>query len=151
MSPLDLVRLAYLVVLLISCAFALRSGGRPEKQGAVIFLVGSFLSYPAATVFGSNWQSAELGILTVDIAVLGSYTYLALRCDRFWPLWITGFHLVAVVTHLATMVDAQVVPRAYSMAQPFWAYPMLLTLIVGTIVYRRNLSRDADFADARSS
>ena len=134
------LRFVYLIVLIGCCGYALRSGGTPERIGALIILAGSFLSWPAGTLFGNNFRSAELGILVVDCLVLVSYTFLALRCDRFWPLWITGFHVVAVATHLAVMVDAQIVPQAYAMAQPFWAYPMLITLWIGTKCYRKGLA-----------
>lgn len=148
MSLVEVLRLTYLFALLLGCGFALRSGGSPERTGAVIFLMGSFISYPAATLLGSDWQSTELGVLTVDVIVLASYTYLALRCDRFWPLWITAFHLVAVITHLAMLTNAEVVPFAYAVAQPFWAYPMLLTLIIGTVAYRKSQSYHSDLVGA---
>lgn len=142
MTFMDGLRLFYLLVLVGCCGYALRSGGLPERKGALIILIGSLASWPAATIFGSNFRSAELGVLVVDCVVLVSYTTLALRCDRFWPLWITGFHVVAVATHCAVMVDAEVVPRAYAFAQPFWAYPMLVTLAIGTTYYRKAVASE---------
>lgn len=128
----DLLRIVFLVTLLAACAYAWWRGRRDERRGAVVILVGAFASYPAAVLFGHRWQAPEYGVLVVDALALGALLVIALRSERYWPIWGTAFQLVAVVTHLATMVDSSVLPRAYSLAQPFWAYPLLASLVAGT-------------------
>lgn len=100
-------------------------------------LIGSILSVPAASLIGSLWTSPEIGILGVDLLVLFALVILSLTSDRFWPLWMTGIQLTSVAIHFAAMVEISIVPRAYALAQGFWAYPMLGILLIGT----RNVER----------
>lgn len=122
--------LFYLVTLISSCAYAIRFGGPSEKYGATIMLVGSFLT-AAAGLFASGWHNTEVGVMLVDLAVLAAFLTLALHSDKYWPLWTTAFQVIGVATHLARFVDPAIIPRAYSMAQGFWAYPMLAALVIG--------------------
>jgi hypothetical protein len=126
--------LIYLVILLSCCGYAIRFGGKSEVYGAAIMVVGSFLTPAVGYLFDSRWTSTEFGVLLVDLGVLCLFLVLALRSDKFWPLWITAFQVIGVVTHLARFVDPGIIPRAYSIAQGFWAYPMLVALVIGARV-----------------
>ena len=120
-----------LITLLSSCAYVFRVGGRFEVYGAAIIIVGSFMTPIVGYLVGSRWQSTEYGVLLVDIAVLAAFLMLALRSDKYWPLWTTAFQVIGVATHLARFADPAIIPRAYSMAQGFWVYPMLVALVIG--------------------
>jgi hypothetical protein len=71
-------------------------------------------------------------VFAVDLLTLIAAVSLAVAVDRYWPLWFAGFPLVAVATHLASMVQIAIVPKAYALAQGFWAYPMMAALFIGT-------------------
>jgi hypothetical protein len=132
MTLLTVLPFVFLAALLGTCWFAFTYGRKTERWGAAIMFFGSLLSLPAETLFGSGWQSPEYGVLAVDVLGFIALLVLALRSNRFWPLWATSFQAIAVVTHLATMADHSILPRAYAIAQPFWGYPMLLALVLGT-------------------
>jgi urea transporter len=132
MTFLTVLPFIFLATLLGTCWFAVVHGGESERWGAAIIFIGAILSLPAQTLFGSDWNSPEYGLLIVDVLALIAFVALALRSNRFWPLWATSFQAIAVVTHLATMADHSILPRAYAIAQPFWGYPMLLALALGT-------------------
>jgi hypothetical protein len=125
-------QLFYLVVLVAVCSYAGWQGGWPERTGAAIMVLGSILSVVAATSFYPGWRSPEAGIFIVDLLVLAAFGNLALYSDRFWPIWVTSFHLIAVIIHVATLADRSVAALAYANAQEFWAYPMLVGLAIGT-------------------
>lgn len=133
-------QLAFLCALIASCAFAVTWGGRAERAGAAIMAVAAIASVPAAVLWGSLWGGPEIALLAVDIVTLAALLFLALKVDRTWPLWATASQLIAVVTHLAIIVTPIALPRAYSMAQPFWAYPALLALVTGTWTHRRRMT-----------
>jgi cytochrome bd-type quinol oxidase subunit 2 len=130
----------YWVTLTICAGYAFAKGAGPERAGAAIMVAGSIASVIATSALG--FRHVELGIFGVDLVVLASLLTLALRVDRHWPLWITGFQLVGVIIHAAMMLRPEVVPRAYALAQGFWGYPMLIALVVGTLsVQRRTPAR----------
>ncbi|WP_239025826.1 hypothetical protein [Sphingomonas paeninsulae] len=107
--------------------------------GATIMLAGGILSVPAAILFGSMWMRPQLGVFFVDLIVLASLLGLALWADRSWSLWAVSAQIIAVITHIVMMIDHTVVPWAYALAQPFWAYPALLALALGTRIHQRRL------------
>ena len=136
---------AYLFALILVCSYAGRLGGWPERAGAAIMVVGSILTVVAAMSFFPGWRTPEAGIFIVDLLVLAAFGNLALYSDRFWPIWVTSFHLIAVTIHVATLVDPSVAARAYSWAAEVWAYPMLLGIAAGT---RNHIRRQAPIPKA---
>ena len=131
-------QLFYLIVLVAACSYAGWAGGWPERAGAAIMVTGSVLSLIVAS--HQEWQSPEAGIFIVDLLVLAAFVNLTLYSDRYWPIWVTSFHLIAVIIHVASLVDPSVAALAYASAQEFWAYPMLAGIAVGTSNYRRRTS-----------
>lgn len=117
----------YLVTLLLGCSYAFWNGGVTEKQGAGIMIAGSVLT----ALVGTGWHGVNFGVLLVDLTVLVALVLLTLRTDKYWLLWMTAFHVIGVLTHIAKLIDPGIVPRAYSIGQGFWAYPMLVALILG--------------------
>ena len=85
----------------------------------------------------------ERGVLLVDLGALAAFTFLALRSDRFWPLWVAGLQLTTVIAHALKGVQLDLMPQAYAAAARFWVYPIFLILVVGTFrsARRRATSR----------
>ncbi len=131
-----IIQLLYLFVLVAVCSYAGWQGGWPERTGAAIMFVGSILTVIAATTFYPGWNTPEAGIFIVDLLVLAAFGNLALYSDRFWPIWVTSFHLIAVTIHVASLADSSVAALAYANAQEFWAYPMLAGIAIGTWNHR---------------
>jgi hypothetical protein len=137
---INLVPAIFLILLLAVGAYVLWRGRTPERAGLAIILIGSLLS-GATAHYDALWQSGETGIFLVDGIVLLAFGIVLARSDRFWPLWVTAFQIIAVVTHLARFVSPHTVPFAYAIAEQFWVYPMLLLLTVATV--RHGASRAA--------
>lgn len=135
------LRIIYGTVLAVSCVFAFRYGGRNERLGAAILLLGSLLTMLAQQPPFFDWRYLRGGLLTVDLVVLAAFFALAQRSNRFWPLWATAFHLIAVVTHLVMFMQPSQVLQAYAIAQGFWAYPMLMAIVIGSEGHRRSYVR----------
>lgn len=131
------LRLLYDSVLVASCLFAFRAGGRPEKCGATIMLMGSILTLVVEQPSIFDWRFARGGLLAVDLGVFAAFFTLAQRCKRFWPLWAVACHLIAIATHLVILMQPRRILQAYAIMQGFWAYPMLLAIVIGTEGYRR--------------
>ena len=132
-----LFQLLFFAVLIPVCSYAAWCGGWPERAGAMILVAATILTIVAATTFNPTWDKPETGIFLVDLMMLAALVNLALYSDRYWPLWVTSFHLIAVTIHVASLVDRSVAALAYAWAAEFWAYPMLLTLAAGTWNHRR--------------
>jgi len=133
-----ILQIIYWSFLAACVSYAWRYGGGSERIGAAIIGIGSLVSVAASSPMTVRFRSVELGIFVTDVVVLAAFLLLALRSERYWPLWATGFHVVGVATHTAIIIDPKIVPPAYAIAQGFWAYPMLVAIVLGTTAQRKS-------------
>jgi hypothetical protein len=126
LSPL----LYYLVLLAVS-AYAFSRGRADERIAAVTCILATFATNLAYSPMG-GFARVELGVFAVDSATLAAFTFLALRSERFWPLWMAGLQLTTVIAHVLKAIDLDLLPQAYAVAARFWVYPIFLVLVIGT-------------------
>jgi hypothetical protein len=50
---------------------------------------------------------------------------------------MTGFHLIAVTTHLSTLLAPEFTPRIYRGMETLWAVPITLSMMIGIMLDRR--------------
>jgi hypothetical protein len=120
------------VLLVLVVLYALLRGKRDERHVAIILataVIATELVLPPAR---ERFAGVETKLMLVDIAVFAGLLWVALRSDRFWPLWIAGLQLTTILGHVLKAVDLELFPRAYAAALVFWSYPILIILVVGT-------------------
>lgn len=135
---LNIIPLLFLGLLLVSFAFVVRCGRWPERIGLMVIVVGSV----ATALVGRSdlWKGTEMGILAVDVIVLGTFVVIVGLTDRFWPLWVSAFQLVSVTSHLVRLLKPSTLPLAYAFAEQVWSYVMIAVL-VGSVVWQRRSGR----------
>ncbi len=111
-------------------AFALWRGGWPERTIAVLNVLASLAS--GVLQNRGDWISPQWADLIVDVTFLLVLLWLALRSDRYWPMWAAAFQLLGVVTYVARMADYRVGALAPFTAGVIWSYLVLGSLAVGT-------------------
>lgn len=131
-----LVALSFWILTLLCCGFAAAFGGRSGRAIAIIYVV-AVSATALATRDPKAWADPHLPALAVDLVLLAGLLWVTLRADRWFPLWFTGFHLVAVVSHLASIVAPGFAPKLYFLLQSLWSLPMLLTLVIGITLDRQ--------------
>jgi hypothetical protein len=92
---------------------------------------------PRAVALSSRYSGVEHGELIVDLLVLGAFVGIALRTERFWPLWVAGLQLTSSFGHLLKWADAGLLPPVYGVAIRLWSYPILIIIAIGAWRYRR--------------
>ncbi len=132
-----IIGILFWLLAILCCGHAILFGGRDGRWAAGLIVAAALLTAPA-TLLGEAWGRTELMILAVDTAFLVSLYILMLASPRFWPIWMTGFHLVAVVTHLATLLVPAFTPAIYRALGSMWAIPVLLSLLIGVELDRRS-------------
>lgn len=120
----------YNVLLIGACGYAALRGRSDERIAAGVCVAASFASLILLTRL--RFSEVEIGILVVDLAVLGAFVAVALRSERFWPLWVSGLQLTSTVPHLLKLIDPGLMPFAYAAAETIWSYPILIILAVAT-------------------
>ena len=126
--------------LLGSCAIAWKWGGLDERLAAGGFVIATI----ATNVSDANaFVRTETGILMIDVLLFFGLLVLALRSDRFWPMWAAAFQLVGTMFHFASMAETGNFAWAYYIALIFWTYPVFIALGLGTWFEGRHRRRDA--------
>lgn len=130
----------FIALLVLATGYALARGGAPEKVAAGLFLAAFVASMLVQSQFPVRFYGVELGVFIVDCAMLAALLAVALRAERFWPIWMTGLQAVAVAAHLAKMANPAVIPWAYAAMLAFWSYPMMAMLAIGTWRHRQRMA-----------
>ena len=139
--------LTYLAILALVCAYAFYRGQTEARIAASICVVASIASIIVASPLATPYSKIEYGIFVVDVAVLIGFTAIALRSDRFWPLWLAGLQLTTIIAHLFKVIDLDLIPKVYAAASRFWVYPIFLIIVIGTWrSHQRSRQERADLA-----
>jgi hypothetical protein len=136
------VNYVFLVLLVACCAYAFVRGGAPERMGMAIYAAGSVLTYAAVSAPPIRFKGVEVGVFIIDVCVLASFILLALRANRFWPIWVSALQGLGVLGSLAMLVHPRVIPWAYAVVLSIWSYPILLLMAAGTHGHQRRLIRN---------
>lgn len=127
----------FFTLLLAICGYALWRGHRDERIVAAACLIATLATRYVISPPGTRYDNIETGLMLVDVGMLITFVFIALRSDRFWPLWVAGLQLTMTMAHVLKAVDLELLPKAYAAAAIFWSYPILLILAVATWRGRR--------------
>ena len=131
----------FLTLLALCCGYALWRGNRDARIVAATCCLATLATHFAIAPLGDRYASVEEGLILVDGLTLLVFVLVALRSDRFWPLWVAGLQLTAAVAHLLKGLHLDLLPRAYGAALAFWSYPILIILAVGAYRSHRRAQR----------
>lgn len=122
---------ANLLALLLSTGVAAWRGRGPERIAAAAMLlawIASALSHDATQLFGPQGT-----IMVIDLALFLVLLTIALRSDRWWPMWACAFHGLSLVLAMAMLADPRVWSRAGFIASGVFSYLTMLSLFVGAV------------------
>lgn len=128
-------------LLLVTCGYALWRGRKYEQLSALVFITATVASVLARTSGHDRYLAVERSDLVIDTLVLIALVAIALRSDRFWPLWVAGLQLTISMSHVLKAIQPDLLPLAYAAAERFWSYPTLIILFIGAWrQHRRRIS-----------
>ena len=137
MSPLSyLYQWASLAALLIATGAALWRGGWPERLAGAAMILAWF----ATGVFYDSDQrfGPQVAVFLVDLALMAVLLFIALRSNRWWPMWACGFHGLTLTLMLATLADPKIPNRASLIAGGgVFSYLTMVALFCGALPGRR--------------
>jgi hypothetical protein len=118
-------------LLLLTCGYALWRGRKYEQLSAIVCIAASIISVVARAGADDHYYGVQSSDLVIDTLVLLAFVAIALRSDRFWPLWAAGLQLTISMSHLLKAIQPSLLPIAYAAAERFWSYPTLIIIAVG--------------------
>jgi hypothetical protein len=124
---------------------ALWRGQWPERTVATINLVAMLLTPLVQT--RPLAPHLQVNVLLVDLAVLVGFTIVALKSDRWWPLFATAAALMTVLTD-AAYGWVHLAQRLAMTGEIVWSYISLFALAGGLaeVEWRRRHLRHASLA-----
>lgn len=131
-----IIPLLFWTLTLIACGYSALAGGR-DGRWAALLIVGASLLTLIAGYRDLAWGSVQVGIVLVDTALLIGLYVLVLQSQRWWPIWMAGFHLLAVTAHIAASLSEDFLPRIYFAAATFSAVPVPVAMVIGILLDRR--------------
>lgn len=135
---------ASLIVLLVTAATAFWRGGWPERLSAsamIVAWVATGVLYNSILLRGT-----QAGPMLVDVMLMLALLFVALKSNRWWPMWACAFQALNVVLHFALLADEVLWRRASWIASSCFSYLAMLALLFGALGRRR----DAAATDAAS-
>jgi len=128
---------------MIVCGLAFWRGQDDERLAAAATLANWAITL---VVFQPLSDETQWAMMAVDAVLLVLMVWLALRSNRYWPLFTAGFALLIVVTHIAHALGTGVSGWAYQTAILIWSYLSLFTIGYGawTAPYVRAAGVTAD-------
>ena len=87
---------------------------------AIVCLIASVVTAFVLAPWGQRSSHIEAGEMVVDLGVLAAFVLVALRSDRFWPLWVAGLQLTSSLAHVMKGINLELLPQAYAAATKIW-------------------------------
>ncbi|MBI1684845.1 hypothetical protein [Caulobacter hibisci] len=130
----------YLFLALAICGLAFWRGG-PSASRIAIVVLGSWAA--SLVIFRHSRINPDVGLMVVDVLTAVLFMWESVRSRLLWTVAIAAFQLVAVVSHLAALIDLRVTINTYMMSLAVWSYAILLTLALGVWLHWRETRRAA--------
>lgn len=107
-------------------------GGAPERWVALILLLTA-LADLAFVLTAGQLVSRDIRILVLDCALAIAITIIALHAERYWPMLIAAFLIVGAELQIGVWLAPVHEQQVFKVAHAASAYPVLFTLLVGTL------------------
>ncbi len=133
----------FLMLLLGACLYAIVRGGAPERIGAAILILATLASAITLATSEDRYREIEVATMWVDVAMTVAFLTLALRAQRYWPMWVSMVQLDLIAMHLV-MFSPETGSWSYWAMQAMWSYPQPILLAIGTWRHRQRMRRYGD-------
>lgn len=142
----------YLSIALLGVA-ALRWGAGPERicATALVLMTTADPVYHALLGRGTIYASVDVGHLVIDSLVAVVFVGVALQANRVYPLWLSGFQLLSVVSHFAREMSGTIAKLAYALMNYVPYYLILLILAAGIWRHSKRWKRYGPYRSWRTS
>ena len=114
------------------CVLAINRGARPERWVATAIL----LNYAATLLLQDrgHLETTQFGLFWLDIALLVAVLWALFKSNRRWVLAAASFQCLAVLMHIAKMIDPSVDGWSYLTALVIAGDGVPLCLLIGTLL-----------------
>ena len=143
------MRFWFSVFLLLLVVYrSMRDGGLPEKYASTAFGLSFLAEYIWNNIVGfPGFRTFSLVRLGLDAAILLVLVLIALKANRWWPIWLSALQLIVVAGHVAAYLKIPAVSGVYWGMTALPAYPELIILLFGIIRHKKRITAVTRYPD----
>ncbi len=135
------------LLLCASFVFATRKGDEPERLVAIIIVAMFGFDIANHLFFGDpTWFEVNPGHFVIDVWALLTMTWVALKANRGWPLWVSATQLIVVMAHFAKLLEIDEARRSYWIMTQLPQWVQILGLLAGTWAHVQRQQRIGRYA-----
>jgi hypothetical protein len=134
-------------LLCISVLFAARKGGEPERMVAIILVATFLFDIANHQIFGDpTWFEVNPGHFVIDLWAFLTLTWVALKANRGWPLFMSATQLIVIMAHFSKLFEIDVARRSYWAMAQMPQMVQFFVLIIGTYAHIARRRRIGTYA-----
>lgn len=111
-------------------------GGRAGRFGASFAIVATLFTY-VGLGDAEPYRHFNFLIFAGDIVLFIGFVYIAIRSNRWWPIWAAAMQLNGVSAHLVAALSSSHLSEVYYRMTSLWGIPILLIMALGTVLDAR--------------
>jgi hypothetical protein len=138
-SKMMIVPFLFWLLLVLCCAFAATVGGQSGRAGSTMLIAASIATW--IWELSNSWAQTNVPVMVIDFALLVGLYILAIRSSSYWPIWATGFHLLTVAGHFASIIMPDFRLGIYWRFSGIWSILVLMAMVIGISVDRTTWRR----------
>lgn len=127
---------AYLLLLFFATGSALFRGTRGERWIGLTVLAGNLISFLVEQTVARSFGSVSLVYLAVDGSLAAALCLIAVRYPSWVSILVSAFQINGALGHVVKLVAPHTIPFSYAFLLRFWAWPMVLAMLIGRAVPR---------------
>lgn len=126
----------YLTLLFLATVESLWLGTRGEKWVGGTVLAGNVLTIGIEHALGKAFLSVSFGYLALDAILAAILCTIAVKHPSWVSICVSAFQINGTLGHLVKLLAPHTIPFSYAFLLKFWAWPMVLAMLVGRCIPR---------------
>lgn len=106
-------------------------GRSDERLAAIICVAGTAITVLVGNGLDIHESDFDIAAFVVDALIFLAFLTIALRSERFWPMWVAALQLTTASVHLLMIISPDLPGLIFGTALAFWSYPILLLIAIG--------------------
>jgi hypothetical protein len=132
---------------------AWRWGATPERICAAVFVANLVVDrlYHLAVGRGTIYASVDLGHLVIGVSTAVALVTVALHANRIYPLWLSAFQGLVIISHFTREASARISVLAYALLTYGPSIFQIVVLLSAIALHARRVKRYGKYPSWRNA